>query len=532
MRKIILATIVSCTTFGTINSQSSFPYSNPFKSLNGLDLQKTQGTPALDNVHQGINLTNGESETSGFTFTDLSFSTKKGFVVDFVYIIYPSSLNTGSANKKFGSGFSFVLFNKNTSTIPTSGSNTNGGLGYAYSYRNPQLPYNGFERGYLGISFDMLGASKVRFTSDQNPTGSPWGAPWRNGIPDLSTTAQNSGSDITIRGPFNPDFYFTPSGSNTRYYGYPVLMSQTTNAAVTPNYWEINGTTGDYTSLTKSMPDFKIYSDEYTNDPNNVNYRRAVISLFPGKKETAEGFYINVTIYHGSIATKVVTDFFIDSSSTINYNDMEKATSTTQTTATNLLKTLSLTPPDNLGIAFFGNTAYGYSSVQNISSLNIALPFSPDLPDASADDVCKTKGRSSSFSVLDGALGYSSINYTPEQPPIGRFSNIDLTSFQFRVYDSATGNFTDTPSQYICTTDAGTYTYDSKTGNITFIPNTAAASLTQDFIYYNIKNKVPTDPASAALATDEYRSRTAKATINLTDTQCPPMPNVYVKINK
>lgn len=537
MKKLILGSIITFASLSAVNAQTSFPYSNPLTTIN--NLQTSANGVTIDARYQGLQVAPNENQAAYFSFKDLKFSTTKGFNIDFTYVLWPKPAGTLAASGKpikDGLGFTFVLYDASTPLATVTSGTFNAGLGYVYNATLNTGFGNGFSNAYLGIAFDVIGENKATLA---NYLGATFGWNYRAGINGLSDAEMRNGSNVTIRGGMNKNYPIPGSKYYNIYGGYPVLQSQATNynTTGTKSRYVLDTTTGEHDGTLDPVPSggsFNIMSNEYTSDPTNPNYRRALISLLPGTKDKVVGFYINVQIYYGTQLSSVIKDFFIDSSSssTVKYNDIAKfQTSTTDSDITTVSNNMSLAPPSNLGIAIAACSGEGYSLNQVFSNVNILLPYAPILPDGVANNTCSLLGRSTTFSVLDGAIGYNNNVYIPDNPPVGKRAYIDQASFKFRMVQSD-GSFVDSTDPYKCETLAGTYTYNPSTGFVTYVASNTAKTLTQDVIYYSIRNLPPTDTSLAYLATDEYRSRTARTVLTLTSDDCPPIPNKYVKINK
>lgn len=510
MKKRILTLLMICST---VYTYAQFPYSHSMTGTGtsgsmapaGLKIFSGASAGLPQYLPTGTRLTTGQSQFSALYFSDVSISTSKGFVIDFTY-----SLSGGSQYEgRYGDGFALILFDGDQ-TNPTVGPN---GSSLGYAYNRPNAVVNpGLSKGYLGIGFDSFGGYKNFFLNTTD---------YRNGITNLTQAQQETGDNITIRGPYNPNLLYLGANYST---GYPVLVSQNISGA-SPNRFTLDTNTGSYISSNVAVPAFGLRGSEDTSDVTNDAFRRVVVEMTPGIDASGNmGFYLNVTLYHGLTSVKVITDYYINTNSVIKYPEINITGGATT------IQNLSLTPPANLKLGFSASTGLA-AQVHEIREVNLTLPYSPSIQDISINNICASNGRGSQFSVLDGSVGYISNIYIPSNPPQGNFDHLDLTSFRFKIKNS-NGGYTLTSNPYVLTTDAGTYNYDPSTGKIIFTPNEKLenSGINTESIYYDIKNKRSVSSATD-LSTEEYRSRTGRAIINFTTTDCLEIPKKYLKIN-
>lgn len=518
MKKKILSLLLVCSTLSTYaqtSTDATFPYSismtgngNGTNSPAGIKtfVGSSDGFPIFNS--RGTILTNDTTQFSAIYLEDLAFTTQEGFIIDFTYSLYGGSM----VNGKYADGFALILFN-GAITSPTVGANGSA-LGYAFNAQ-PYFYKYGLSSAYLGIGFDSFGGFKNVFSN---------GTDYRNGIRPASTHAA-LGDDVTIRGPYNPS-------GNLFLSGYPVLISQYVgdDNTLTFNRSTLNPTNGTYTTSNVDLPKFGgLRGGIYTNDVTNDAYRKASVSMIPGvNANNDKGFYLSVTIYHGLTDVQVIKDYFVNTTNPIikyiENNQESKA-----------LTDLSLAPPTSLKLGFSASTGAGSQTVE-IRDVSVTLPFSPSIGDIRIMNVCATDGQPSRFNILTNSGGYANNVYNTTNPPLPSFGNLDLTSFRFKTLN-ADGSFSVTSDPYVYISTQGKYTYNPATGNITFQPDATLASRyrTED-IYFDIKNKKPS--SGADISTENYRSRTGKATIAFTTTQCTPItpetPTAtykYIKIN-
>ncbi|KUF39343.1 hypothetical protein AS361_01820 [Myroides marinus] len=466
--------------------QNKFPYFNTGQSEQGfikIDA-KTNDLPTPNLITfspDGIKLVDGGSQQAAVALDALSFSTDKGFILEFEF-----GLDLGSSNP--GDGIAMVLFDASITT-PAMGVKGSG-LGYAHARRTTGGHLKGFLGGFLGLGLDLYGNYK-NVMSDTKET--------RNGIIDGKDEPSGTGGGnyVVLRGPAGP--------LNTE--GYPVLFGINTN--VNSNYY-LDKSSGDREKRQKGFEGqrFEIKGGKHNVGPGDPAYRKAIISLVKGKDDvnnSTDGFFISVDMLHGVYKSSVIKNYFIPTTGTIRYRELVTAGSTTVTT-----KTLAISVPTELKMAFTGSTG-GASIRAHIRNIALSLPFSPVANDMSVQGVLVD--APSTIKPLYLAFGYNSNVYSVLNPPIKSFLYLEKKSFRFKRYDPVSKQPVLTPDSYTLNEPGtGIFKYDENTGEITFTPETGFQGDVPYTFYYDIKNVKPA--SGTDISTEEYRSRTAAITLN------------------
>jgi len=522
------------------NTQPSGPY--------GLPLQQAGVGTKLTSYRSG-----NPQYTGGF-YRSLSLTSDKGLIIDFEYYIFSGVGNADGTPNKYGNydgGFTLSLLDASTGVVQDDevvATTYNGhNLGYTFNRGKGNSKgasnYQGQLGGFLSFGIDPSGTFKnLQCTADD----------WVNGIPfEPNDPAIHTGSDITIRGPWNPNLKMQIYGNTPavlNYTGYPVLVSQNVkpgevDPVACPTY-TLDPATGEYIVGSKSFSGFtgvRPAKRSTNGDINSNDYRRIICSLVLGRSAVGvDGYFLSVTLYHGLTPVEVIKDYFVDSKTDafykeipnqMNYAAMEDPYNNVINDLTK--ETLSLAIPKQMLVAFTGSTSDNIGS-QNyvVRNLNIFLPYSPKVKDT-ASDVCGVQGRESWISIFDGVGGYSSNYYDLQNGvPVASYENLDMASFSF--FTLKNGIYTGVPKRYLHETGLATYEfkYDdaSKTGYVVVTPKKTITEDTTEYLYYNINN-ISTPNAAVNMGADQFRSRYAIAKVTLLATQnCPPVK--YMILNK
>ncbi len=414
------------------------------------------------------------------TVEDLTFTTDKGFIIEFEY-----SIEGGERlENKYGDGFALVLFDSDVEN-PTLGA-VGGGLGYSPLNTSATATTPGFSKGFLGLGFDLHG----NYKAIQNRATS-----WFNGM-----TTGGLGNYISLRGPYNPA---NPKG------GYPVLFSVGTSNL--ENYF-LNITNGSIrrTNMAISGGFFTLNTTNSSNEKNNT--RKAKIALIPGTDliSNRKGFFISLDVKHGSITANVIKNYFFPTDGTIKYN--ERTSSTTSSIAE-----MPIQIPEKLKMAFTASTGWA-TAKQSIKEIFLSLPYSP----VTLDDFFTIPiSISSSINPLLNDYGFNHNIYSPYNPPSQSFNYIDLESFQFQYFDTESNTYKKNDDPFkIEDPKIGTFTYNPANGEISYVPvDSFDQNITDYKLHYNIKNKKnKIEVGGSDISTEEFRSNTATISISFDKT--------------
>lgn len=475
---VIIFSIISHMTYAQFPYYNSAQEATLFEKIQGstdLTFNKNDGavlTQATKSQKSGIVLKYLKKGTTN-TFEDLTFTTDKGFIIEFEYSI----IGGIAYDKKYGDGFALVLFDSEV-TNPTLGA-PGGGLGYTPSNnRNSSTP--GFSKGFLGLGFDLFGNYKAKQTGSES---------WFNGI-----VAGDVGNYISLRGPYNP--------SNSQG-GYPVLFSVGTSNL--ENYFlDIKTGLVRKTNMAISGGFFTL---DVTKNPKEI--RKARIALIPGTEANTnrKGFYISLNVQHGAIKTNVIKDYFFPTDgSHIKFPEKRKASE-------EKIEEMVMHIPKTLKMAFTASTG-GATAKQSIKNIHLSLPYSAVALD---DAFTISNSLSSSISPILNDYGFNHNVYSIYNPPSQSFKHLDLTSFQFQLLDNVSNSFKNAENPYqVNYPNIGTFTYNPTDGKIYFVPSNSFDNSVNDIkLYYNIKNKKEiVEGGGNDISTDEFRSNTATIKIN------------------
>ncbi|WP_060875584.1 lectin-like domain-containing protein [Myroides odoratus] len=466
--------------------QNQFPYFNTGESEEGfLKIEaKTSGysTPNLITFNQdGIKLLDGFGQQSSVALNDFSFSTDKGFILEFEF-----GLDLGTSTP--GDGIAMVLFDS-TIPIPAMGV-SGGGLGYAYSKRRSNGDLKGFLGGFLGLGLDLYGNYKNIMSYNEET---------RNGIMDPrdESSGRPLGNYVVLRGPAGQD----------NNEGYPVLFA--INTKTNSNYY-LNTLNGLPLKKQKGFEGqrFEIKGGKLNVGLDDPAYRKVIISLVKGKDDfnnSIDGFFISVDMLHGTYKSSVIKNYFIPKTGIIYYKELISGGSLTST-----LKPLIINVPTKLKMAFTGSTG-GEWIRAHIRNISLSLPYSPLTNDISIQGVLVDVPYI--IKPLYSAYGYNSNVYSVLNPPIKSFLYLDKKTFRFKRYDPVSKKIVLTPDNYILNEPGvGTFIYDENTGEVTFTPEAEFQGNDPYTFYYDIKNLKPISGVDISI--EDYRSRTSAVTLN------------------
>lgn len=481
----------------------------------------------------GLQLTENDYNKFGAAyFKNYKFSSEKGLLISFEYMVYGGDAGSGQTG---GDGLSFFLFD---AAVSNPGIGAQGaGLGYAYNRtHNNQTTYRavGLNGAYLGVGFDSYGNfKKLRYQGDSRVSGIPFdfdyvtGGKITVGGVEKALKEFDGSNEVTLRGAMHPDGFSTTVGMGKGYAGYPVLVTQRTSENVgfrlksTGNYtWE------KYDQL-RNTNYFNIRGGEEFEKSTDDGYRKALVELFPNGDQ---GFFVSVMVQHENSMDTIVYKY--EYTKSFSYRENARGASymggygdnnnqdAIPNSSSDLVATLNVPAPSEFMIGF--SAATGNSSMTNpqkdyhiIKNLTVRLPRAAVAVDDYKNDTCMG-AKEIIFKPLVNDYAYDGpINVDQEPCP----ECIDASTFRFLDED---GN---PYSDYFVAEQSGvgkwTYTYNSSTneGTVKFEPLSTFTGLAA--IQYNIKGgKVEPDP----YADEAYRSSPATIGVNITTDVCTPVP--------
>ncbi|MGL5275833.1 hypothetical protein SAMN04488018_11082 [Myroides marinus] len=462
--------------------QNKFPYFNTGQSEEGFKKLGESKLGLITYGPNGIKLVDNTSQFAGVALNDLSFSTEKGFILEFEFALDMGTTFSG----RYGDGIAMVLYNSSL-TQPVMG-DKGGALGYAHTRKSSGVNIAGFTNGFLGLGLDLFGNYKnIMNVSDEI----------RNGIVAAGSSDSNEGNFVVLRGPT----------SLMAAEGYPVLFAIQTEQGKNKNLY-LDRSSG--TPVTKQRglvgQRFNLRGNVLNAKPGDTGYRKAIISLVPGVDVDANnesGFFITVEMINDSYNSTVIKNYFIPKNGNIKYTEQT-------TTSSSIVKNLFINTPTELKMAFTASTG-GASIRAHIRNIALSLPFSPVANDMSVQGVLIDAPNT--IKPLYLAYGYNSNVYSVLNPPIKSFLYLDKKSFRFKKYDPVSKQPVLTPDNYTLNEPGiGIFKYDENTGEITFTPETGFKGDAPYTFYYDIKNVKPA--SGTDISTEEYRSRTAAITLN------------------
>lgn len=476
---ILLILLCNQLCFG----QNTFPYFNTGQTKEGFKVlaesKDGNSSPGLVTFSEdGIRLVDNTGQFSGVTIDGLTFSTSKGFILEFEF-----GLDSGSS--KPGDGIAMVLYDGSLDNTDINMGDKGGALGYAHTIKSNGANVKGFSKGFLGLGLDLYGNYKNIRDEDSET---------RNGL-----LKDSDGNYVVLRGPYN---------SLEQYRGYPVLCA--INTEKNYNYY-LNRLSGSREEKKRGFEGqrFEIRGGKLNAKPGEREYRKAIISLVPGEEFNTStqlnesGFFISVSIINGVYTSTVIKNYFLPTLGFIKFTEYTSKNNTVSST-------MNINVPASLKMAFTGSTgaAYVRAYIRNIA---LSLPFSPIANDMSVQGVLVDVP--SLIKPLYSSFGYNSNVYSVLNPPIKSVLYLDKKSFRFKKYNPITKQPELTPDKYVLEENGvGKFTYDENTGEVTFTPVNGFQGDKPYTFYYDIKNIKPI--TGTDISTEEYRSRTAAVTLN------------------
>lgn len=517
----ILLSGISINIFSQ-NTGTNLPF---FETLKNLDPNKvvkpTSSIPGQGNnasfEDDGVYLTqNDYNQFGSIYFKDYKFSSNKGLLISFEYMVYGGDSN----GKVGGDGFSLFLFD---ASIEDPGIGAPGaGLGYTYNRTHVDHTGHlspGLDGAYLGIGFDSYGNfKKLRYQGESRVNGIPFGFPTTLGNIDLPD--YNGTNEVTLRGAMHPTG-FTTTGLGKGYAGYPVLISQSTKQ----NTGFILKEEDDYTwrtvnNYSKNKNSFTIRGGKTFEASTDISYRKAFIELLPNEDQ---GFYVSVMVQHANKLDTIIYNY--NYKKTITYrenalgyrfhssnnnkmgdNNFEDASADYNG---GVVRTLDAIVPSLFRIGFSAATGNinispdAQKDYHVIKNLSVGLPRAAvALDDYYPDEICPG-ATGITFSPLDNDYAYIG-NIKPEQEPCPEC--VDKTSFKFlddngKPYLEEDGITEKNP--HAAENEAGSWRYYENDGTVVFKPIDDYTGLAN--IQYSIKG----------IQYNEESERSAPATIGV-----------------
>lgn len=471
---------------------AQYPYFNSGQSGNDFKLIGESSPDLVTYSTNGIKLLDGQHQFVGIYLDKMSFTTEKGFVLEFEFGLDQGRQEGG----KYGDGISMVLFDANERNPQTG--DKGGALGYAHTQRTGGSNTQGFTKGIFGLGLDLYGNNKriMRFANET-----------RNGI----TPNDNDGNFVVLRGPYNP---------TNLYEGYPVLFA--INTVKNTNFY-LDANSGKVSNNQKGVigKRFEIHGARYNANPGEEGYRKIKISFFPGVDDfsSERGFFISVNIVNGAYDSSIIRNYFVPKKGVIKYKEQLADGSTPE-------RRLNMTIPAAMKMGFTGGT--GDASIRaHIRNISLVVPFSPLVQDIVIPNVIRS--REFVCEPLYSAVGYDTNVYKVLDPPSPSMTFLDFDSFRFKVFNETTKMYevNNTPHKLVIA-QVGEFNYNKDNGEVTFspVPDFKGAS---SVFHYDIKNKKPAKGVD--ISTEEYRSTTASVTLNFTD-EIPLYRNPPLLVNK
>lgn len=472
---------------------AQYPYFNSGQHADGFKLIGESSPGLITYTSKGIKLLDGQHQFVGIYLDQLSFTTEKGFILEFEFGLDQGRLE----GDKYGDGIAMVLFDAKQMQ-PMTG-DKGGALGYAHTQRKDGRHTAGFSKGIFGLGLDLYGSYKRTMNYSDEV---------RNGVRNAQ---DNDGNFVVLRGPHNP---------NNLYEGYPVLFA--VNTVKNLNYY-LNIDSGKFISTQSGLVGkrFVLRSGWEAANPGEEGYRKIRIAFIPGFDDASrkQGFFISVNIVNGAYDSSIVRNFFVPKTGIIRYGEQLANESFPD-------RRLSMAMPASMKLGFTGGT--GDASIRaHIRNIALALPFSPVVQDSSIPNVIRT--RPFVCEPLYSAFGYDTNVFKLFDPPSPSTVFLDFASFRFKILDEATKTYVvNSDPHRLVVPNVGTYSYNVTNGEVTFspLPNFQGDHHT---FHYDIKNKKPANGVD--ISTEEYRSRTASVTLNFT-TDIPLYRNPPLLVNK
>lgn len=546
MRRIIPALVCLTLIIPAAFAQSiygNFPYEESF--LSG---SKPAGVELSDVPKNNLGLANSASfKTYGLQLTPEEFSrfgavylnnhrfkSENGIFIEFEYMIY-GNRNDG---KNGGDGLSVFFFDADVN--PGIGA-YGAGIGYAYNrvdlrnaeHRKVRNP--GINGGYMGIAFDSYGNYKgLRYQGESRVNGIPYGFTDLTG--SVSST-YNTSSDVTIRGPKNPDPIKAPSGNtvpgfDAGYVGYPVMVTQNTTAQIGFEMLENGNYSWQLKNHLRTTDFFNVRGGTTFIKPEDPGYRKAYIELFPSKdaQGVANGYLVTVMIEHDMVRDTVIYDYKFRNTFTYLENawrndGLGDNTDREYPQPASLERTISLVPPPELKIGFAASTGQDGTDGPKrdfhvIKNLRVKLPRAAHANDDFAEIY---KGRTAVIDPLVNDVAYTGTISRVQQ---GSKDNIEPESFQFHMLDGQPilgSSYTDANGRW-------EYSKVNEGIEVRFTPNASLPLGQPAKIKYSIKGgKLKNGTPEMPYADDAYRSPAATISVTVTEN---PNPEVNTVTNK
>lgn len=478
---------INSTTF-----YAQYPYFNSGQKGDDFKLIGESSPGLVTYTAKGIKLLDNQHQFVGIYLDKLSFTTEKGFILEFEFGLDQGRQEGG----KYGDGISMVLFDANERNPQTG--DKGGALGYAHTQRSTGSNAAGFTKGIFGLGLDLYGNNKriMRFPGET-----------RNGI----TPNDDNGNFVVLRGPYNP---------NNLYEGYPVLFA--INTVKNINFY-LDTNTGKAVSNQRGVlgKRFQIHGGQDNAKPGEEGYRKIRIAFYPGVDDFSakKGFFISVNIINGNYDSSVIRNYFVPKASSIKYKEQLADGSSPE-------RRLNVNIPASMKMGFTGGT--GTASIRaHIRKISLVLPFSPVVQDINIPNVIRS--RPFVCEPLYSAVGYETNVYKVLNQPTPSTVFLDFASFRFKIFEEATKTYEITSDPYkLEVPRVGEFNYNKDNGEVTFIPVEGYKGTSYTF-YYDIKNKKPAKGVD--ISTEEYRSATASVTLNFTD-EIPLYRNPPLLVNK
>lgn len=512
---LLLALVLSINVYSQSTSIfGDFPFQNSFLSTAQPSYITVASNPnTVQFTMDGIQLTkNQTNQFGGVFFNDRKFSSANGIIVEFEYMMYGGGANGGD-------GMSLFLFDADASANPTIGA-AGAALGYNYN-SGTDGTRKGLTGAYLGVALDAYGNHKqLRFEGVSNQAGIPFaGTTHGASVENPVEAAYNQNDNIVLRGAKNgPLEAWREITQETRkleegYTGYPVLISQSTSGG--RGVIKKDDKTGDYIPLTPAYNGnrFKISGNGTFSSSDDVNYRKAIVELFPAKVEDGGGFYVTVSIKHNTGTDVIIEDYhykekFYYKENIMLYSKYSGAIDKVQPSFE-----LNAKVPDWLRIGFAASTGAA-TNINVVKNVHIMLPRAAE---AYNDSTTINPVQTAELSPFINDIAYEGII---RRDQTGSSANINPDSFRFM--DNGTIISVNPGDTFIERTVAGqgTWKYYPATNKVTFTP--VAGFKGTASIKYNIKGKKDNTPQAGPYDDEAYRSLYADLIVNVDENYQPP----------
>lgn len=452
----------------------------------------------------GLQLTTLKSEVGAFYLPGYPFTTNDGLKIEFEYMMYTTPGSTGGITD----GITMFLMDADRTGELEYGAE-GAGFGYTYRWTNKTLEGNNIEGqrikgilgGYLAIALDQNNFKTVRMEGHEQRNGVFYDDDPRK-TPSTKPDKYNTYSNVTIRGAAGPDFREVvsrhPSGS-LRYqlyegdWGYPVLATRHTGGSrSSEDLWNQAGfilatDTGGYLQggfqagniIPPILQGFDIAGGGTFTDPDEPEYRKAIIKLETNPDASVGGFKITVAIQHGNESTTVIENFTFPKKLTYIENGLPGAINNDFPLIATVPPriTYEVETPDQLVIGFMAATGTETNYTNVIKNLRITPLFGANTAN---DDITGHRRGPVTIRPLDNDLGYIDSG----SGVIGDKEYLDPSSFRF---------WTD---EYTCLGDRkfehtvngeGRWVYDETTAEALFFPEKGYVG--EASIMYDIKGK-------------------------------------------